>query len=82
MEKIIHVKFKGDLGLLYVGTHCGRFVLVSQTVAHPREATCKVCQKALTEQGKREMCVGCYNDFYNNNNPYNIKTCWSLEKLK
>jgi len=23
-------------------------------------------------------CSGCYNNFYNDNNPYGVKRCWSL----
>ncbi len=27
-------------------------------------------------------CIGCRNNFYNGNNPYDIKQCWSLAKAK
>ena len=31
---------------------------------------------------KISMCDGCENNFYNGNNPYNVKTCWSLKSAK
>lgn len=31
---------------------------------------------------KIDKCDGCRNQFYNNNNALNIKTCWSLKKAK
>ena len=36
----------------------------------------------MTKAEKRKMCSGCRNDFYNGQNPYDIKECWSLEKAK
>jgi len=27
-------------------------------------------------------CIGCENNFYNGNNPYNVKVCWSLKDAK
>ena len=27
-------------------------------------------------------CIGCENNFYNGNNPYGIKECWSLKTAK
>ena len=26
-----------------------------------------------------EYCSGCENNFYNGNNPYDVKRCWSFE---
>ncbi len=31
---------------------------------------------------KLNLCSGCHCDFYNGNNPYNIKECWYLEDAK
>lgn len=37
----------------------------------------------LTDEQKRERyCPGCRQDFYNGNNPYDIKECWSLSDSK
>lgn len=33
----------------------------------------------MDESEKLKICSGCYNDFYNNNNPYGVKRCWSLK---
>ena len=33
----------------------------------------------LSKTEKLRHCIGCHCDFYNGNNPYNIKECWSLE---
>ena len=30
----------------------------------------------------KEHCIGCENDFYNDNNPYGIEECWSLKNAK
>ena len=27
----------------------------------------------------KSMCVGCENNFYNGNNSYGVKECWSFE---
>ena len=27
---------------------------------------------------KKKHCLGCDNNFYNGNNPYGVKECWSL----
>lgn len=27
----------------------------------------------------KSMCDGCRNDFYNGNNPYDVKECWSFK---
>ena len=27
-------------------------------------------------------CAGCHNNFYNGNNPYDVKECWSLKTAK
>lgn len=27
-------------------------------------------------------CSGCYNDFYNDNNPYGIKKCWLRDEAQ
>ena len=34
----------------------------------------------MTKSEKLAHCAGCRNNFYNGNNPYNVKECWSLEK--
>jgi len=31
---------------------------------------------------KSEYCQGCRNNFYNGNNEYGVKTCWSLKDAK
>lgn len=31
---------------------------------------------------KLKYCNGCENNFYNGNNPYRIKECWSLKDSK
>ncbi len=36
----------------------------------------------LSKKEKLKLCSGCHCDFYNDNNPYNIKECWSLEDAK
>lgn len=28
------------------------------------------------------MCAGCRDNFYNGNNPYGVKQCWSFETAK
>ena len=30
----------------------------------------------------RKHCIGCEDNFYNGNNSYEIKECWSLETAK
>ena len=30
----------------------------------------------------KEMCRGCYNNFYNGNNSYGVKECWSFKDAK
>jgi len=34
----------------------------------------------LTKEEMLHYCTGCHNDFYNGNNPYNIKECWHSPK--
>jgi hypothetical protein len=34
----------------------------------------------MTEEEKLKHCVGCRDNFYNGNNPYNVKRCWMLPK--
>ena len=34
----------------------------------------------MTKQEKQKHCQGCRNNFYNGNNHYKIKECWSLDK--
>ena len=29
-----------------------------------------------------KYCAGCEDNFYNGNNPYNVKQCWGLETAK
>ena len=36
----------------------------------------------MTKEEKKQLCSGCYNNFYNGNNGYNISDCWSLKKAK
>lgn len=31
---------------------------------------------------KKEHCNGCENNFYNGNNQYNVKECWSFKNAK
>lgn len=64
------------------GTVCGHVVLSKNTVTDPRDATCRICLKSVTKQGKLDMCAGCNDNFYNGNNPYNIKECWNLPKAQ
>jgi len=37
---------------------------------------------ALTKLEKKKYCAGCRQDFYNGNNPLNIKECWRLKSAK
>lgn len=30
----------------------------------------------------KDKCAGCDDNFYNGNNPYDIKECWSLKTAK
>ena len=30
----------------------------------------------------KKHCIGCEDNFYNENNPYGIKECWSLKDAK
>lgn len=30
----------------------------------------------------KAFCIGCENNFYNDNNPYNVKECWSYKSAK
>ena len=30
----------------------------------------------------KTYCAGCYNNFYNGNNPYNVKECWNFKSAK
>ncbi len=32
----------------------------------------------LTKAEKLKCCIGCYNHFYNGNNPLGVRECWSL----
>ncbi len=36
----------------------------------------------MDKNKKRKHCVGCEQDFYNGNNPYGVKECWSLDNAK
>jgi hypothetical protein len=36
----------------------------------------------MTETQKLKMCSGCRNNFYNGNNPYGVKRCWSLDNAE
>lgn len=33
----------------------------------------------LTMTAKLQYCQGCYNDFYNGNNPFQVQQCWHLK---
>uniref|UniRef100_A0A6H2A1U1 Uncharacterized protein n=1 Tax=viral metagenome TaxID=1070528 RepID=A0A6H2A1U1_9ZZZZ len=33
--------------------------------------------KLITPKKSKSMCAGCHNNFYNGNNQYGIKECWS-----
>jgi hypothetical protein len=79
---IIHCAVVSKSAKVFSGTVCGRYVLTENTVTNPEEATCKVCLKSVTKKGKLEMCIGCEDNFYNGNNPYNIKECWNLGKAQ
>jgi hypothetical protein len=35
--------------------------------------------KIKVPQMNAKHCVGCEDNFYNGNNPYDIKKCWGLE---
>lgn len=37
---------------------------------------------ATADPNKLRHCDGCENNFYNGNNPLNIKVCWSLESAE
>ena len=37
---------------------------------------------ALSKTEKLRYCTGCHSDFYNGQNPYNIKECWNLGHAK
>lgn len=30
----------------------------------------------------KDLCLGCRNNFYNGNNPYEVKECWSYKGAK
>ncbi len=30
----------------------------------------------------KSMCAGCWNNFYNGNNPYGISECWNLKRAE
>lgn len=30
----------------------------------------------------KKYCIGCEDNFYNGNNPYGVKECWSLKTAK
>ena len=34
------------------------------------------------EKMKLENCAGCEDNFYNGNNPYNVKKCWCFESAQ
>ena len=36
----------------------------------------------LTKQEKKNHCSGCVDNFYNGNNQYGVKECWSLKSAK
>ena len=31
---------------------------------------------------EKNNCIGCENNFYNGNNPYGVKECWSFKTAK
>ena len=35
-----------------------------------------------TKKEKKQMCTGCEDNFYNDQNPYSIKECWHLENAR
>lgn len=37
---------------------------------------------ALSKVQKLKMCIDCTENFYNGNNPYDVKECWNLSKAK
>lgn len=36
----------------------------------------------MTKEEKLKYCSGCEDNFYNGNNPYDVKECWGLEKAR
>lgn len=36
----------------------------------------------MTKSEKLKHCSGCEQNFYNGNNPYGVKECWSLANMK
>lgn len=36
----------------------------------------------MTESEKLRHCVGCRDNFYNDNNPMGVKRCWGLKTAK
>ena len=36
----------------------------------------------MSEQDKLKLCVGCRDNFYNDNNPLGVKRCWSFANAK
>lgn len=36
----------------------------------------------MSKAKKRKHCTGCEQNFYNGNNPYGVKECWSLADAK
>ena len=36
----------------------------------------------MKKQEEKEYCSGCQDDFYNGNNPLEIKECWNLKTAK
>ena len=31
---------------------------------------------------KKRNCIGCYDNFYNGNNPHSVKECWMFKEAK
>lgn len=36
----------------------------------------------MTKEEKKRLCSGCYNNFYNGNNDYQVAECWCFKKSK
>lgn len=36
----------------------------------------------MSDTSKDKLCTGCFNNFYNGNNPYEIKECWHRKAAK
>lgn len=33
----------------------------------------------MSRKMTKQDCAGCYNNFYNGNNPYGVQECWSFK---